>query len=161
MNNLATVYVVDSNSFHVMGNYYPETFPSFWEHLQALHTAKRLLSVREVEKELNAQHTAAHVLNWMSTRSDMFTAPTGQEMVNVGKIFQVAHFQQLIGEKQRLRGYPVADPWLVARAMALPAVLVTEEAPKPNSAKLPNVADHFGAECIPLQEMLRREGWRY
>jgi hypothetical protein len=41
--------------------------------------------------------------------------PTGQEMEHVAEIFKVPHFRQLIGQKQQLKGLPVADPFLVAR----------------------------------------------
>jgi hypothetical protein len=155
------VYVIDTNSVRVMGNYYPETFPTFWDHVSELVAAGRLLSVREVRKELDGQNTAAHVAAWVATNSGLFTAPAPQEMTHVASIFAVPHFQQMIGEKQRLRGYPVADPWLVARGMEFGAIVVSEEEAKPNSAKIPNVCEHFSVECIPLQELLRREGWRY
>ena len=58
-NSGGTVYVVDTNSFRVMGNYYPETFPTFWGHLGTLAESGRLVSVREVLKELEEQNTIA------------------------------------------------------------------------------------------------------
>lgn len=144
-----------------MGNYYPDTFPTFWQHVEDLVAAGRLTSVREVGKELSLQNTTAHLADWVDAHSGLFEAPIPTEMQHVATIFAVRHFQQLIGEKQRLRGQPVADPWLVARAMTTNGVVVSEEAPKPNSAKVPTVCQHFGVQCVTVQEMLRREAWRF
>jgi len=56
----------------------------------------------------------------------------------------------LIGEKQRLRGTPVADPFLIARAQALRGAAVTEESPKPNKPDIPAICAHFGIPCMKL-----------
>ncbi|MBK8246690.1 MAG: DUF4411 family protein [Gemmatimonadetes bacterium] len=82
-------------------------------------------------------------------------------MEMVAEIFRVPHFQQLIGEKQRLRGQPVADPFLIARAKALGWSVVTEEVMKPNAAKIPNVCQHFGIPCTDMKGLLTSLGWKY
>jgi Domain of unknown function (DUF4411) len=35
---MSDAYVLDTNSFRVFGNYYPEIFPSFWEEIERLVT---------------------------------------------------------------------------------------------------------------------------
>ena len=71
------------------------------------------------------------------------------------------HFRQLIGQKQRLKGLPVADPFLVARGALQDASVVTEETLKPNAAKVPNVCEHFGVRSTNVQGFLVEVGWRF
>ncbi len=33
---MSTIYVIDTNSWRVFGNYYPEAFPSFWDEIGIL-----------------------------------------------------------------------------------------------------------------------------
>ena len=47
------IYVFDTSSFRVLGNYYPDRFPSFWEMFDELVAAGRIVSVREVHRELD------------------------------------------------------------------------------------------------------------
>jgi hypothetical protein len=155
------IYVLDTSSFHVLGNYYPDTFPTFWQQLDTLIHAGRFFSCREVSKELSVQNTIEHLTQWIDTNEHLFTAPSAAEMQHVAAIFAVPHFQQLIGQKQRLRGSPVADPWLVARALDVQGCVVTEEGHKPNAAKIPNVCEHFAMPWMSIQAMLKNEGWRY
>lgn len=155
------IYVVDTSSFHVLGNYYPETFQTFWHHLDDLVSRGRFVSCREVSKELIVQNTIEHLAEWAEANDSLFPAPSAAEMRGVADVFAIPHFQQLIGQKQRLRGSPVADPWLVARAVDVKGCVVTEEGHKPNAAKLPNVCEHFSVPWMSVQAMLKAEGWRY
>ncbi len=155
------MYILDTSSIRVLGNYYPDVFPSFWEQLNDAIQRGEIGSVREVRKELELQDTSEHVAEWAKLNAAIFLSPTEAEMQIVADIFKVRHFQQLIGEKQRLRGQPVADPFLVARAGACGGCVVTEEGLKPNAAKIPNVCGHFKIECIDMKRLLERFGWRY
>jgi hypothetical protein len=154
-------YVVDSNSFRVLGNYYPDRFPTLWAQLDGLVEAGRWASVREVKKELDLQNVSPHVATWAETHKVIFTAPSAEELQRVAEILAVEHFQQLIGAKQRLRGSPVADPFIVANAMVTGRCVVTEESHKEHAAKIPNVCEHFGVDCVNLEELMAREGWRF
>lgn len=60
-------------------------------------------------------------------------------------------------------GY-IADPWVIAAASAHGYTIVTEEKPSgglsaktPNrSAKIPDVAHHFGVKTTDIYEMMRK-----
>ncbi|MHB8792516.1 MAG: PIN domain-containing protein [Thermoleophilia bacterium] len=158
---MAGLYVLDTNSFRVFGNYYPESFPSFWDKIAELVTDSRLLSCREVRKELEMQSPTPHLNSWVDEHPEIFTAPTGDEMEFVAEIFRVAHFHQLIGQKQRLKGLPVADPFLIARGATLPGCIITEESFKPHAAQIPNVCEHFGVRCMNVEGFLGEVGWRF
>jgi hypothetical protein len=161
MGDSPLIYVIDTNSFRVFGNYYPAHFPSFWAGIDQLTSEGRLWSVREVSKELEAQNTSEHVSDWVDNNQGLFSAPTEEEMEIVADILRIPHFQQLIGEKQRLKGLPVADPFLVARGKSMDACVVTEEVLKLNAAKIPNVCQHFGVRSLNVKEFLGDLGWRF
>jgi hypothetical protein len=71
------------------------------------------------------------------------------------------HFQALIGEKQRLMGTPVADPFVIACAKIRQGTVVTEERLKPHAAKIPNVCQHVSVPCIDLETFMQKQGWSF
>lgn len=79
----------------------------------------------------------------------------------VSEIFKIQHFQTLISNKARLYGKPVADPFVIAKAKAISGCVVSEERYKENSAKIPNVCEHFKIPCISLEEFMEKENWRF
>jgi len=155
------IYVIDSSSLIVCGHYFPSRFPSFWQEFNSLAEAGRTLSVREVRRELDRQATREHLRNWVTSNGGFFLPPSPEETQFVARIFAVSHFQQLIAEKQRLAGHPVADPFVVASAYVRGGCVVTEESFRPNAAKIPNVCRHFGIDCISIEEMMERENWTF
>jgi len=158
---VADLYVFDTSSIRVFGSYYPDSFPSFWQNLATLVESGGFVSCREVHKELEQQSQSKHVNDWAEANKQLFAEPTEEEMAYVAEIFEVEHFRQLIGQKQQLRGYPVADPFVVARAGIRDACVVTEEARKPNAARIPNVCDHFGVSHTTVQGFLGDLGWQF
>ena len=91
----------------------------------------------------------------------MFLTPDAEETKFVGEIFAVNHFQALVGEAQRLKGQPVADPFVIASAQARGGTVVTEEAMKPHAARIPNVCEHFGIPCTNVEGFLAENGWQF
>jgi len=79
----------------------------------------------------------------------------------VKEIFSVSHFRQLVAQKQRLRGTPVADPFVIASAKARQGCVVTEEESKPNSAMIPNVCEYFEIDCVHVEGFMEREDWSF
>lgn len=120
-----TVYVLDTSSIRVFSNYYPSRFPAFWENLSDCVDDGRIISAREVYRELDLQSTKAHVDEWAKTNKRIFRQPTKAEMEFVTRIFEIRHFQQLVGERQRTRGGPVADPFVIASAHEREACVIT------------------------------------
>lgn len=155
------LYVFDTNSLTVFGNYYPDIFPTFWEQVEGLLRDGVIVSCREVRKELDRHCDFAHLLAWADAHPDVFASPTNSEMLFVAEIFKVPHFRQLIGQKQQLRGWPVADPFIIARGAGHDACVITEEERKPNAAKIPNVCDHFGVRHGNVQDFMSELGWRF
>lgn len=145
----------------VLENYYPDRFPTLWGQLGALATDNRLHSVSEVVKELDRNNTRQFLLDWVDTRQGLFPTPTASESKFVAGIFAVAKFQALVKQKSRLKGSPVADPWVVARAVQLGATVVTEESTDPKAIRIPAVCKHFRVPCVNIEGLMAQEGWKY
>jgi DNA polymerase III epsilon subunit-like protein len=154
------IYVFDTNSFPEMSPLLPDVFPAFWVRFEAAVIAGEVTSTREVLRELGAGPNN-HVLEWCSRNKTIFTTPNATETSFLPRIFVVPHFQQIISEKARLRGTPVADPFIIARAHALGGTVVTEESPRPNKPNIPAICQHFGIPCMKLGDFLRAMRWTF
>lgn len=110
------IYVFDSSSIRSLQHFYPRVFKSIWDGLDVLVQEKGLISTREVFNELESQAVSAELLQWVKDNKSIFSTPSAAELQFVATIFQIRHFQSLIGVKQRLKGTPVADPFVIACA---------------------------------------------
>lgn len=155
------IYVFDTSSIRSLQHFYPSVFKTIWDGLDGLVQQQNLISTREVWNELGRQNVSADVLAWAKQNKQIFTTPNAAELQFVAQIFQIQHFQSLIGEQQRLKGTPVADPFVIACAKIKGATVVTEEQLKPNAAKIPNVCAHFNVPCIDLERFMQQQGWTF
>jgi len=155
------VYVIDTSSFVVIENYYPDQFPTFWKNLTALAADKRLHSVSEVFKEIVHKHTREFLAQWIEDRNKLFPVPDTKETAFVSKIFAVPEFQALVDQKKRLKGAAVADPWVIARAKCIGATVVAEESRDTKKIRIPKVCSHFDVPCVSLQGLMAKEGWQF
>ena len=156
------MYVFDTNSLSViLKHYYPERFPSLWTKLDEMLTNGDINLVRESYNEIMRLNAKDRPALWAKENRHIFSTPSADELQFVNEIFAVRHFQQLVEKKKILSGSPVADPFVIAKARFEGAIVVTEETYKENAAKIPNVCEHFGIECINLEEFMQRENWRF
>lgn len=164
------IYVFDTSSLRSLQHFYPRVFRSIWDGLDGLVAQQKLISTREVFNELERQAVSDDVLKWAKGNKALFSTPTGPELQFVAEIFKIKHFQGLIGAQQRLKGTPVADPFVIACAKIKQGTVVTEEGwqrggkpltLKPNAAKIPNVCSHFKIPCIDLEEFMHQQGWTF
>lgn len=121
----------------------------------------RLTSTREVGREIDRYNEEDRLQEWRRANPDLFPAPDEEETERVSRIFEVAHFRALISQKALLRGTPVADPFVIAKAWVAGGTVVTEEGLRDNAARIPNVCDHFGVGCTNLEGMMEHEGWEF
>jgi len=155
------IYVFDTSSFIVLTHYFPQRFPSFWEQFDEAVSQGAIISVREVYNELDAQISKKHLRDWLGSNKRIFLTPSKEETEFVAEIFAVPHFQYLVTQKQRLKGSPVADPFVIASAKINNGCVVTEEARKEDAARIPNVCHHFSIQCMNIEGFMRREGWQF
>ncbi|MHB1123943.1 MAG: PIN domain-containing protein [Ramlibacter sp.] len=157
------IYVFDTSSLSKLKHFFPGVFKSVWTGLDALAKSGDMISTREVWNEIARGDVDLHTNKWLKDRKQIFTTPTADEQRFVAQIFQIPHFQSLIGEKQRLTGTPVADPFIIACAKVHKGTVVTEERLKPNAAKIPNVCEHpsISVPCIDLETFMKKQGWSF
>jgi hypothetical protein len=110
-------YVFDNSPLSALfRNYYRKSFPSLWQRFDRLVTDRRLVSTREVFREIEDGPDET-LLDWAKQNRDLFATPTAEEGAFVARIYAVPHFQQNIEQKKLLRGGKVADPFVIARAV--------------------------------------------
>ena len=155
------IYVFDSSPLIVLfRHYYLDRFPSLWENFDALVLEHRIISVREVRKELEGH--GDRLSDWVKDHRELFPTPTADELNFVAEIFKVTHFQTLVKKREQLQGKPVADPFVIAKAkIQEEGCVVTQEVKKPNAAKIPNVCEHFDIPCLNLEAFMENEKWRF
>ena len=152
-------YVFDSDSLiNLFRYYYPERFPTLWEKFNTLVSEGELTSVREVFNEIGSSEDPLGT--WAKEQKNvLFLESTVEELKFVSEIFQVKHFQAIIRKQERLKGKPVADPFVIARAKISGACVVTQEKKTDNAAKIPNVCDQFGIRWTNLEGFMKEENW--
>ena len=155
------IYVFDSGPLiDLFRHYYPDRFPSLWENFDTLVLEQRIISVREVRKELEGR--GDRLSAWVKGHRELFSTPATDELNFVAEIFKVTHFQMLVRKKERLNGKPVADPFVIAKAkIQAEGCVVTQEIYKPHAAKIPNVCERFGISCLNLEAFMENEKWRF
>ncbi len=154
-------YVFDTSSFIVIGHYYPEQFPRFWEKFnQAVETGK-IISVREVHRELDRNAAEDHLVEWIKLHKNIFVTPSPAVMQLVNEIFSVPHFEASLPDRTRLGNNPFADPFVIAQAKVMNYCVVTQENERPHAAKIPNICAHFDVDWTNLQGFMEREGWTF
>ena len=154
-------YVFDNSPLSALfKNYYRSVFRTLWQGFDALVDKGRILSTREVPREI--EDSSIDVLrNWAEQHKDIFATPTAEEAAFVARIYEVQHFQQNIEAKKLLKGGKNADPFVIARAAITDGTVVTMERFKDNAAKIPNICRHFNIRCMTLEEFMEAEGWTF
>ncbi len=155
------VYVFDTSSFIVTGHYYPQQFPRFWDKFNLAVNDKRIISAREVFRELDNEASLPHLIDWINENKSIFEIPDTSVTQFTESIFLVPHFQKLVTERNQITGRPIADPFVIALAKTKDGCVVTQEKKKPNATKIPNVCEYFNIDCTNLQGFMEREGWKF
>lgn len=154
-------YCFDNSPLSVLfKNYYRARFPSLWAKFDQLTEGGDILSTREVLREINDGGPES-LQEWAGKNGDIFATPTSAEASFVAEIFAVPHFQQNIEQRKLLRGGKNADPFVIARARIVECPVVTMERLVPNAARIPNICEHFGIQCLSLEEFMAAEGWTF
>ena len=153
-------YVFDTTPFVTLfRNFYKSRFPTLWGLFDARIESGEITSTREVFRELEEQDDT--LLAWARAHRDVFVTPDAAEGAFVAQIYAVPHFQQNIEKQKLLKGGKNADAFVTARAAVLQGCVVMLEKRTPNAAKIPNICDHFGIQCLTLEEFMEAENWSF
>jgi hypothetical protein len=155
------VYVLDTNSFIVLSHYFPGRFPSFWDRFNEFVSTMKILSTREVFRELDNNVSKPHLREWIDSNRSIFLLPSSEETDFVREIFTVPQFQHLLQQKKVLTGGPVADPFVIASARVRGGCVITEETLRNDAVRIPSICKHFGIRCTNLEGLMEREGWAF
>jgi hypothetical protein len=155
------VYVFDTNIFTALGHYFPSVFPTVWEKINRLVADGRIVSVKEVKRELDRLSRFPHIDEWVKANRGIFLAPSETESQVVMQIFLKEQYRGLVKRQNILRGLPVADPFIIAAAMVQKRTAVTQESRKKGGARIPTICDELKVKCINLEEFLKLEGIKY
>lgn len=156
-----TIYVFDNSPFSTLfRNFYRRRFPTLWVRFDEMVEDGRIISTREVLRELE-DGSPTGCLEWANANRNVFTTPTAEEGAYVGRIYSVSHFQQNIERKKLYKGGKNADPFVIAKAGINNFVVVTMENGPENAAKIPNICAHFSVDCINLEGFMEAEGWSF
>jgi hypothetical protein len=153
------VYCLDANVFiQAWNDYYaPDQCPEYWDILDELAREGRVFCPEEVKREIERQDDG--LADWFRTRDHLVRPITPEVQESLRAVLR--RFQRLVDTK---KDRSMADPWVVAHAMASKAVVVTKEGAVGSNAKapkMPDVCDHFGITCIDDFEFAREVGIRF
>ena len=151
------MYVFDTNVFRSFGLFYPKRFPTIWDRLNELVDSEDLISTREVYLELENQIGDGHVREWVDRQKHIFKIPTNEECVIVSGLFQDKECQGLVKAKNILKGYPVADPFVIALAKVRGFCVVTQE----TANRMPRICRKVDVECVNIERFLEKEDLGY
>jgi hypothetical protein len=152
-----TKYIFDTGVFRSLGLYYPGRFPTVWARINSLADSSELQSVKEVRKELELNCPYEHVTLWVKTHHKIFYAPCPEEGKIVANILSSQQGQNLIKKTNILKGYPVADPFVIAAAKYYDAFAVSQESFKQGGARIPTICKSIGVIPINLEQFLEKE----
>lgn len=157
------MYVFDTNSLsNVLRHYYRDRFPSFWEKFDVMLQNKKVISVREARFELERRFQETVIeKQFVMHNPDFFEGPSGEELSFITEIYLIPHFRQNLDRKKLLQGGYFADPFIIAKAAIRQAVVVTEEEHPNHGARIPNICEHFGVECVKLEGFFVKEDWKF
>ena len=155
-------YIFDTSVLIIISkHFYKEHFASLWNKFERCVADRRVISVREVGKEIDEFHALDELSQWKKNHKDFFHPPLQGETEFIREIFAISHFRQLVSAKKTAKGFPVADPFVIAKAKSISGCVVTQEVYKPNAAKIPNVCERFKIRCIDLKGFMKDEGWSF
>lgn len=137
-------------------DYPADVFPSLWEKLAELVTEGVLKCSEEVYVELKKKDDG--IYDWLKARKEVLVAI--DEDIQ-GKVSDLLAAHPRLVDTHRNRSQ--ADPFVIATAEVLDAVVVTGEKPrgKLDTPKIPDVCEARKIRCITFLEMLRELGWKF
>lgn len=156
-------YCIDANVLiQAWQKYYsPKLCPSYWDVLNKLGAQGRLFIPAEVAKEIDRSED--DLSDWLKQSRIVVRQITGPVTQNVSAIWAKDPNHKFLIDNTK--GRSLADPWLIAHAMAENAVVVTKEekqtAANSNKIKIPNVCEAMGVRYVTDFQMIEELGIKF
>lgn len=150
------VYCLDTSALIQAWNTYysPDLCPEYWDTIEELARRHRVFCTEEVRREIKKGDD--DLFRWVKQRPFLFREVTPQVQENLRRI--LASHRELVDSK---KDRSIADPWVIAHAMAENAAVVTKEGTAPRKVKIPDVCHALGVECMDDFQFLREVGVRF
>ena len=161
------IFILDSNAYITPHrNYYAgDIIPTYWDKLVPHISAKEIVLLDMVRAEIEKGQDS--LAEWLLEQDfEICWHATPKIVQNYGQIMNYIQNCGYYNEKglDSWAQNDVADPWIIASAMANGYTVVTFEQSVGNlthmgiigKVKIPDVAKYFGVECISLFEMMRK-----
>lgn len=152
------IYIIDTCIFRELLDHLPKKgtyFEHIWDSIEKGFTQKTFFSVDECYNELMKLYADnSENAQWLNKHKNIFLNPTNQESLIIKEIFKNKKMQEAIHTKNIIENRPAADIYIVAKAEALSATVVTKEKFKPQSAQLPNICENRNVACISYDEFM-------
>tara|TARA_R110002020_G_scaffold36705_4_gene110469 strand:+ start:400 stop:906 length:507 start_codon:yes stop_codon:yes gene_type:complete len=157
------IYCLDANVLiQSWQKYYnPTLCPDYWTLLSQLGDEGRVFMPEEVQKEI--LRTEDDLSAWLKSSNIPIKSIDGKVTQCLGALYAAdARHLTLV---DNTKGRSLADPWVIAHAMAENAAVVTKEekvtAANAKRIKIPNVCDKMGIRWINDFEFLEEMGVRF
>ena len=154
-----TVYCLDAGIFiQAWNDYYaPDQCPEYWDILDQLARDGRIFCCEEVKREIEKHDD--ELCAWLKVRPHFVDEINPEVQHHLRAVLK--KFPRLVDTK---KDRSMADPWVVAHAIAKKAVVVTKEMPVGASAKapkIPDVCNGFSVRWINDFQLIRELGIRF
>lgn len=154
-------FCLDTNVFiEAWNKYYAIDFAApYWSKLDELARTGVVFATEEVKREI--WKTDDELRSWLEPREYFFKPIDNLVIECLQTIYKNSDNRRLV-DSSKFRS--VADPWVIAHAMAEKATVVTKENYETNPTKrikIPNVCKTLGVECIDDFELIRRLKLRF
>lgn len=152
-------YLLDANTYIQAKNeyYHMAVCPGYWDWLDQQFASNNLASVSLVYDELKS--FGDELTEWVKERKAHFLTisddPTQERYAEIANYVAAIEGLRAGSLEDFLQG---ADPWLIAKAKEMGAVVVTQESLAPagtKKIKIPNVCQEFGVEYINTFQLLQ------
>ena len=165
-------YVIDTSILiEISERYYPEVFPSFWDKIYELIEDETIVSLVEVQKEIekgkfSKQWDLVHV----NSGKKFFKELEGDEMLKLSEITELDIYTEKFKNKKgqittlekdwTIYGEEVADPLLICHGLYHNSTVVTLENPN-YGHNIPHVCYKLDVRCIGLKEFLMENKFKF
>lgn len=160
MNLQSTIYCLDANVLiKAWESYYsPSVCPTYWDVLDELGAQGQLFVPSWVAEEIH--RTDDDLSRWLKKSRIKVRSVTEEVGLKLKEIYAKDPRHELLVDNTKQRS--LADPWLIAHAMAEGACVVSKEE-KPTAAnnkrvKIPHVCEAMGIRCIDDFQMIEELG---
>lgn len=151
-------YCLDTNALiQPWNSYYSmKLCPDYWSILDQLAHRKLIFCTTEVHREIS--RIDDELSKWIKLRSHLFRDVSDGVQQRLREVLQ--KFPRLVDST---KDRSMADPWVIAHALAENATVVTKEraSESPKRIKIPDVCDHFGVRWINDFQFVTEIGIRF